>query len=63
MKYYIVSMGLKTYYMNYKKLNNIYEQTDSLGNKRYIVDATINSKNNYYTVNIVVDFVVLNGEI
>ena len=46
-----------------QELNNIYEKIDESNNKRYIVDATINSKNNYYTVNIVVDVVILKGEV
>ncbi len=44
-------------------LNNVYEKTDALGNKRYILDATIVSKNNYYTIDIVIDVVLLNGEL
>ena len=55
--------GLTDHIYELQELNNVYEKTDSLGNKRYILDATIISKNNYYTVNIVLDFVVLNGEI
>jgi len=55
--------GLLDHIYELQELNNVYENSDSLGNKRYILDATIVSKNNYYTVNIVVDFVVLNGEI
>ena len=55
--------GIMDHIYELQDLNNVYEKTDSLGNKRYILDATIVSKNNYYTVNIVVDFVVLNGEI
>ena len=55
--------GITDHIYELQELNNVYEKTDTLGNKRYILDATIISKNNYYTVNIVVDFVVLNGEI
>jgi hypothetical protein len=55
--------GITDHIYELQEINNVYEKTDSLGNKRYILDATIVSKNNYYTVNIVVDFVVLNGEI
>ena len=55
--------GITDHIYELQGLNNIYEKTDTSGNKRYILDATIASKNNYYTVNIVVDVVVLNGEI
>jgi hypothetical protein len=62
-KIFMSVYGLTDHIYELQELNNIYEKTDTLGNKRYILDATIISKNNYYTVNVVVDFVVLNGEI
>jgi hypothetical protein len=46
-----------------QELSNIYEQLDTQGNGRYIVDTTINSINNYYTVKVILDIVLLNGEI
>jgi len=46
-----------------QELNNIYEQLDKQGNGRYIIDTTINSTNNYYTINVILDIVLLNGEI
>ena len=55
--------GLMDHIYELQALNNVYEKTDALGNKRYIVDATIVSKNNYYTVDIVIDVVLLNDEI
>lgn len=55
--------GLTHHIYDVQELNNIYEKLDESNNARYIVDATINSKNNYYTVNIVIDVVILNGEV
>lgn len=55
--------GLTHHIYDVQEFNNIYEKLDESNNARYIVDATINSKNNYYTVNIVIDVVILNGEV
>ena len=55
--------GLTNHIYDVQELNNIYEKLDESNNARYIIDATINSKNNYYTVNIVIDVVILNGEV
>ena len=55
--------GLTHHIYDVQELNNIYEKLDESNNARYIIDATINSKNNYYTVNIVVDVVIINGEV
>ena len=55
--------GLTNQIYDVQEINNIYEQIDVDKNGRYILDATILSKNNYYTVNIVVDVVLLQGEI
>lgn len=46
-----------------QELNNIYEQVDSFNNKRYIVDATLNAIQNYYTARIILDIVIINEEI
>lgn len=46
-----------------QELNNIYEQIDGFGNKRYIIDATVNSIANYYSVRILLDIVIINDEI
>ena len=46
-----------------QELNNIYEQTDSFNNKRYIVDGTLHSVSNYYTVKVILDIVVVNDEV
>ena len=45
-----------------QELNNIYEEIDSKNNKRYIVDATLNAIQNFYTVNLILDFVIINGD-
>jgi len=55
--------GLTHRLFRVQELNNIYEQIDSLGNKRYIVDATLNSVSNYYTVRVILDIVILQGEV
>lgn len=55
--------GLTNHVYEVQELHNIYEQLDSNRNARYIVDATIYSTNNYYSVKITVDVVILNGEI
>ena len=55
--------GLTHNLFNVQELNNIYEQIDSLGNKRYIVDATLHSVSNHYTVRVILDIVILQGEI
>jgi len=46
-----------------QELNNIYEQVDSSNNKRYVVDATLNSVSNYYTARVMLDIVVINNEV
>ena len=46
-----------------QELNNIYEQIDSSNNKRYVVDATLNSVSNYYTTRVILDIVVINNEV
>jgi hypothetical protein len=46
-----------------QELNNIYEQIDSSHNKRYVVDATLNSVSNYYTARVILDIVVINNEV
>lgn len=46
-----------------QELNNIYEQMDSVGNKRYIMDATLHSVSNYYTVKVIVDVVMFRGDV
>ena len=45
-----------------QELNNIYEQIDRFNNKRYIVDGTLHSVSNYYTVKVILDIVVVNDE-
>ena len=45
-----------------QELNNIYEEIDYKGNKRYIIDATINATHNFYTVKLLLDIVTLNGD-
>ena len=45
-----------------QELNNIYEQIDIFGNKRYIVDATLHSVSNYYTVKVILDIVTVDNE-
>ena len=46
-----------------QELNNIYEQIDAFNNKRYVVDATLNSVSNYYTARVILDIVVINNEV
>jgi len=46
-----------------QELNNIYEQIDSSGNSRYIIDATLNAVNSYYTTKVILDIVILNNEV
>jgi len=46
-----------------QEFNNIYEQIDKFNNKRYIVDVTLNAINNYYTARVILDIVIINGEI
>jgi len=55
--------GLTQISFQVQELNNIYEQIDSLGNKRYIIDATLHSVSNHYTVKVILDIVILQGEI
>lgn len=46
-----------------QELDNVYEKIDSLGNTRYIVDATMQSKTNPFTAKVVLDIVILRGEV
>jgi len=46
-----------------QELNNIYEQIDKKNNKRYVIDATLNSVSNYYTARVILDIVVINNEV
>jgi len=46
-----------------QEFNNIYEQIDNFNNKRYIIDATLIAVNNYYTTRVILDIIVINGEI
>lgn len=55
--------GLTNQVYEVQELNNIYEQIDSKNNARYILDATINSITNYYSVKLIADIVLFNGEI
>jgi hypothetical protein len=48
---------------NVQEFNNIYEQTDHLGNSRYIIDATLNAVQHYYTTRVILDIVIINGEV
>jgi hypothetical protein len=55
--------GLTDEVYSVQEINNLYEQLDSLGNGRYIVDATLNSKQNYYTTKVILDIAMLQGDI
>ena len=55
--------GLTDHIYEIQELNNVYEQLDSSHNGRYIIDATVLSIHNYYTVDIIVDVVILHDEI
>ena len=55
--------GLTHRLFQVQELNNIYEQVDTQGNKRYIVDATLHSVSNQYTVRVILDIVILQGEV
>lgn len=55
--------GLTEQIYDVQEINNIYEQVDLSDNGRYIIDVTILSKNNYYTVDLIIDVVLLQGEI
>tara|TARA_B100000780_G_scaffold277569_1_gene248592 strand:- start:795 stop:1772 length:978 start_codon:yes stop_codon:yes gene_type:complete len=55
--------GLTHRLFQVQELNNIYEQLDSSNNKRYVVDATLNSVSNYYTARVILDIVIINNEI
>ena len=46
-----------------QEINNIYEQIDRSQNKRYIIDATLHSVNNHYTVKVIVDIVKFRGDV
>jgi hypothetical protein len=49
------------YYM--KKIENVYVQVDQKDNQRYIVDFFIYDVQNYYTIRLITDIVVIDGEI
>jgi len=55
--------GLTNRLFTVQELNNIYEEIDSAGNKRWIIDATLHSVNNFYTVRVVTDVVSYNGDV
>jgi hypothetical protein len=55
--------GMTKHVYEIQELNNVYEQLDASQNGRYIIDATVQSVHNYYTVDIIVDVVILHGEI
>jgi len=55
--------GLTNTLFTVQELNNIYEETDSAGNKRWVIDATLHSVRNYYTVKVIVDVVVYNDDV
>jgi hypothetical protein len=55
--------GITNRLFQVQELNNIYEQIDSFHNKRYVVDATLNSVSNYYTTRVILDIVVINNEV
>jgi len=55
--------GLTHRLFQVQELNNIYEQIDTSNNKRYVVDATLNAVSNYYTARVILDIVVINGEV
>tara|TARA_A100001015_G_C14944042_1_gene693823 strand:- start:374 stop:1279 length:906 start_codon:yes stop_codon:yes gene_type:complete len=46
-----------------QEINNLYEQLDGLGNGRYIVDASLYSVNNFYSIKVVLDVVLLQGDL
>ena len=45
-----------------QEINNVYEQIDANNNKRYIIDATLNAINKYYTVKVMLDIIIFRGE-
>ena len=55
--------GLTHHIYKVQEINNVYEQLDSMNNSRYIVDATLNSTENYYSVKVVLDIIKLRDEI
>ena len=55
--------GITNELFEVQEFNNIYEQIDNFNNKRYIIDATLNAKHNYYTTRVILDIVVVNNEI
>ena len=55
--------GITNRLFQVQELNNVYEQIDSSNNKRYVVDATLNSLSNYYTARVMLDIVVINNEV
>lgn len=46
-----------------QELGNVYEQIDSQGSKRYIVNATMYSTTNFFTARVILDIVELSGEV
>lgn len=46
-----------------QELNNVYEQIDLFDNKRYIIDGTLISVNNYYTARVILDIVIIDEEV
>ena len=49
------------YYM--KRIENVYAQVDRKGNQRYIVDFFVYDVKNYYTIRLIGDIVVIDGEL
>jgi hypothetical protein len=62
-KIFVTTYGITNRLFQVQELNNIYEQIDSYNNKRYVVDATLNSVSNYYTARVILDIVIINNEI
>jgi hypothetical protein len=60
---FLSTYGLTNRLFQVQELNNIYEQIDSSNNKRYVVDATLNSVSNYYTARVILDIVIINKEV
>ena len=58
-KLYMISSTL--YYV--QDVNNVYEQIDSYGNKRYITDLTLHAMKGYYSVKLIIDIVLYNNEV
>lgn len=62
-KIFINVYGITNNLFKVQEFNNIYEQIDEYDNKRYIVDATLNAVNNYYTTRVILDIVEINDEV